>query len=497
MRSIWYIVGGTTCLALALAAGCEAGSDPDDTCSTSCDEGGNSPDGGGGTGATGNQGGTAGTTFTTGGNGGDGGEGGVIVNPCGSRCGPTELCTNGAIGLDDDCNGLVDEGCACESGAVQPCFKGDPSYRNTDGCFPGTQSCSELGVWGDCVGGVHATDMCFVGSTGCHAISGVPFVSTDLEPGVGDFGADAITEEWTVTCPAGVSPCPTVQGISDYTALQSGEYTVTYNKTTAGGDDSCTYPLFVGAPGLRVELTWEHPFPDPANGIDLDLHLHKPNDTTVWEATGGSATECAWNNCTASDCDGGGCPQWFFGVAPPDPVEWYLDPIPEKNTCYYGPEGTIWQGIGLGCHNPRLDIDNITCDASVTDPTDPDFCDPENINIDYPPSDEWMRIGVHYYSSHGATYDITPEIKIFCHGKLAAVLGSQSYFNGAGEVTFKPQESSIRFWQVADVAFIEDECNDELCVVEPLYGNAAQQTPYFQTTDEAQASFGPAYPPPP
>jgi hypothetical protein len=504
MRSIWYIAAGTICLALGISQGCEAGGD--DVCTTSCtdNDGGGGPDGGGGNG-NGGDGGSAGTTFTTGGTGGDGGEGGQIINPCGTRCGDTELCVPGlAVALDDDCDGLVDEGCACDSGAAQACFKGDPSYRNTPGCFAGSQSCSELGVWGDCNGGVHATDMCFVGSSGCHAISGVPFVTIDLDTGTGDFSLDAITESWSVTCPAGVSPCPTVQNMSDYTPLQSGEYTVTYTKTTAGGMGTCEYPLFVGAPGLRVELTWDHFIDDPVGGVDLDLHLHKPNDTTPWEATGGNATECAWDNCTADDCEGGACPVWFFGAAPPMPVEWYLDPVMEKNTCFYGPEGATWQGIldpltGLqrGCHNPRLDIDNITCDASITDPLAPGFCSPENINIDFPPDAEWTRIGVHYWSSHGATYDVHPEVKIFCHGKLAAVLGSTGYFNDTAAVTFKPQESSLRFWMVADVAFIDDECDDSLCVVKPIYGNASLKTPHFVTTDDAQASFGPAYPPGP
>src|SRR5678815_3955563 len=108
-------------------------------------------------------------------------------------------------------------------------------------------------------------------------------------------------------------------------------------------------------------------------------------------------------------------PNWFSDppVMPPDPVNWWLDPTPENNTCYFAPRGVgdLWKSLGMGCHNPRLDLDNINCDAAVTDPNDDQFCAPENINIDYPPVDQWLRIGVHYYSNHELTYDVHPTIK--------------------------------------------------------------------------------------
>ena len=42
------------------------------------------------------------------------------------------------------------------------------------------------------------------------------------------------------------------------TDLRPGEYTVTYHKTTASGDDECTYPLFVDAllSSLRADTAW-------------------------------------------------------------------------------------------------------------------------------------------------------------------------------------------------------------------------------------------------
>lgn len=450
------------------------------------------PGGAGGSGPAG-PGGMGGTTFATVGGGGPGGEGGtILVDPCDSQCGDTELCDG--QGLDDNCNGQVDEGCVCTAGTAQPCFEGDPSFLDEPGCFAGSQKCTELGVWGECEGGVHATDNCADVALGCHPISSPPFVTVDLSDGTGNFSMDATSETFTVTCPAGVNPCPTVNG-SLYTPLQSGEYTVTYQKTTANGMDQCTFPLFVGAPGLRVELTWEWDT-NLGGTVDLDLHVHKPQDTQPWGGDTGSLVDCAYSNCTASAFAFPilPTPDWFNGVAPPDPVDWYLDPVFENNTCYFGPKGNgqQWQGMGMGCHNPRLDIDNVSCDPAVTDPQNGSFCNPENINIDYPPKNQWTRIGVHYYSGF-ESYDVHPVVKVFCDGQLAAELGPQGYYDPEAPVTFPPSDASDRFWLVADVLFPDDECNAG-CVVEPLHVDAMAKTPVLSTVGIVQQSYGPPYP---
>ncbi len=61
-------------------------------------------------------------------------------------------------GLDDDCDGSIDEGCPCTAGAVQPCFLGPPARHGVGACVDGAQTCMR-GVefapyWGDCVGGI-------------------------------------------------------------------------------------------------------------------------------------------------------------------------------------------------------------------------------------------------------------------------------------------------------------------------------------------------------
>jgi hypothetical protein len=466
------------------------------------------------------------TTTTTGGTGGMGGMGlfldaggdadaaeEVQTNPCGSQCGPVELCDPAHLGYDDNCNGLVDEGCACNPGAVHWCFEGDPSYRNAPGCFDGVESCSELGVWGPCIGGVHAIppDNCFQNdTTECHAITSPPYATIDLKTGTGNFSANAVSgsETYTVTCPTGVSQCPGVMPPESFTALQSGEYNVTYTKMVAGDPNAltCSFPLFVGAPGLRVELSWEHTTADP--GVDLDLSMHQPMNTDPWGYSPGVEQDCNYSNCKVTffaPPQDVGSPHWFpdTNVAP-QPVNWDLQPALSDNTCYNDPRGVgaQWQALGIGCHNPRLDVDNITCNYAITDPTNGNFCTPENINVDYPPSGEWLRVGVHYYYNNGETYDVHPEVKIFCNGALSADLGPHGYYTPETAVTFTAADGANygkgnRYWLVGDVAFVTDKCGNTSCQVDPLYADATARTPLLTLDSAVTSGFAPPYPAPP
>jgi hypothetical protein len=53
--------------------------------------------------------------------------------------------------VDDDCDGVVDNGCACVNGATQPCYTGAPATLGIGACTAGTQTCVQ-GQWGACVG---------------------------------------------------------------------------------------------------------------------------------------------------------------------------------------------------------------------------------------------------------------------------------------------------------------------------------------------------------
>jgi hypothetical protein len=170
-----------------------------------------------------------------------------------------------------------------------------------------------------------------------------------------------------------------------------------------------------------------------------------------------------------------------------------------------------WQALNNGCHNPRLDVDDIDCDPTLTDPngTNPNgegFCTPENTNIDYPPKGQWTRVGVFYYSNNGgAIYDIHPEVKIYCNGALAADLGSvpnatdptmRDPSGYASPVTFTPGQGGVVFWEVADVIFPDGAC-DTQCIVQPLYADPSMTMPLTVPAGQANSDFGPPYPPVP
>jgi hypothetical protein len=447
----------------------------------------------GGNPSSGGSGGDGAGFVTNGGSGGNGGDGGSIVNPCGTECGPEELCDGIHKGLDDDCDGEVDEACECSNGQASSCFRGDPSYRDDPGCAAGTMQCTELGQWGPCVGGKHAVmdasnpELCFSSDPlGCHPINGVPFQTINLGEGAGNFNDDADSEMYEITCPVGVNPCPLPSG-ADFTPLQSGEYTVEYTKVVNGVTSSCSFPLYVGARGLRVELSWNFP---PTSSVDLDLHLKQPDSLADW-AISGAPQDCGFANCKAFNFldFSFNSPSWFPpNNVPPEPVNWFEDPVFESNLCYFAPrgEGDEWIAGNMGCHSPRLDLDNISCDVGVTDPQNSSFCAPENINVDYPPKDQWMRVMVHRYS-HGASQTTTPTVKIFCDGALAAELGPQGY---ATQPTFN-SGSTNDVWLVADVLFHEDECINQ-CIVQPIF-QAPGENPVLITEGQAEMTNGPPY----
>ncbi len=57
-------------------------------------------------------------------------------------------------GLDDDCDGEIDEDseCACNEGDVQDCYPGTPETRGRGNCSDGEQVCLATGTWGACEG---------------------------------------------------------------------------------------------------------------------------------------------------------------------------------------------------------------------------------------------------------------------------------------------------------------------------------------------------------
>lgn len=406
------------------------------------------------------------------------------VNPCVPGCGPEELCGMGdGNGLDDNCNGQVDEICSCTSGTTRPCFQGSPDRRGIGACTDGIQSCSEIGTWSGCLGGVSPTaETCDGTDNDCNGITddGLNDCSTAVQcPGnertrplsthvlVGDrvYSGNASAWNWRLECPPTVEPslCPQLSSSTaenpEVYFTQSGAYRVNVSVTLEDGNtSSCAWSVIVAGDGLRVELNWD----TLLNDTDGDLHLHQftnqNTETDYW---------------TADDCHYGNC-------KPSGRIDWGL-PNTALENCQNAPQGAgaAWVRAG-SCRNPRLDVDvnagGSGCDANAS-PTDPDFCGPENINVDNPVVGKPYRIMVDNYSNQSGV-GMKPEVNIYCGGALRATLGSTT-----GSLLLRNREK----WNVADVVFVEGQCGAE-CVIYPLGESVTNErtfgAPWSCTYDE-------------
>jgi hypothetical protein len=363
--------------------------------------------------------------------------------PVADGCGATELCGNGA---DDDCDVVVDEGCPCAPGAVQPCFLGPPGKRGVGTCVDGSQTCFgvEFGAWGECRGGIvpdaEACDGQDSDCNGCDDDHPLCCVVELACPGPGDlpdgapfndyvidgttlYGGPAISWSWEVSG----GPCDELLfASSGHTSFDlagentstlvfrptlSGDYTIHLTIVTAAGLLECKFIVHIAGPGLRIEACW-----DTTGQSDLDLHLHRPGTTTPW-LDNMNNDDCGYFNCKAGSLTGA---DWGYPASP-------------LSECVGGPDGALWATAGA-CRNPRLDIDNIV-NVGV----------PENINVDVPEDGATYRVALHYYAGSAVTH---PLVNVYCGGYLLGSYGAAPdqvpNFNVAGQLTGA-------FWRVVDV----------------------------------------------
>ena len=161
-----------------------------------------------------------------------------LTRPCGSDVGlcvsGTETCSNGSWGAcagetppsteicdgtnDEDCDGAVDNGCLCTANTMRPCG------TNVGACSEGTQTCDSNGSWGPCVGGTGPSPEVCDGvdndcnnqtDEGCNCVNGqIRNCGTDV--GECEFGTETCDLQgvWGL-CTGGQGPTPEVCNMLD------------------------------------------------------------------------------------------------------------------------------------------------------------------------------------------------------------------------------------------------------------------------------------------
>ena len=152
-------------------------------------------------------------------------DGGIGSTP--RVCAASETCDDG---LDNDCNGLVDDGCACVPGDTSTCFLGDPARRGIGACMDGTMVCEgtfEFGTWSACTGGtVESPEVCDAAGVdedcngapnqGCECSIGDPDVVCGSDVGACSAGAQRCVDGRRTACEGATAPgLETCNGIDD------------------------------------------------------------------------------------------------------------------------------------------------------------------------------------------------------------------------------------------------------------------------------------------
>ena len=357
------------------------------------------------------------------------GEFGGFWGPCEGGISPSaEMCD----GLDNDCDGCLDEIADCEPSASCP-GPGDPRV-------PDARPFSTYILNGaDFVPLAEATSWSWtVEGSPCDRM----FVALPGSTATPDNGQLSFTLRGADT------PNPEI----DFTL--SGDYTVTMTVTRADGTTlTCTFIVHVSAPGLRVELCWDATGPTAREAfggtVDVDLHLASIGRTATWF----DEQDCDYLRCKASSTTR---------------VDWGYADTAIENCTGPGARG----GATGSCPNPRLDIDNISTSTEYV---------PENINLDNPNDGDRFRVMVHHYTS--ATRLAHPLVNVYCGGELRATYGA------APDTLEGFEEGGSRnggdMWRVADIETHVDGAGVTDCTLTPLTDPDASTREYWVTTDDS------------
>ncbi len=323
-------------------------------------------------------------------------------------------------GLDNNCNGSVDEAFPGLNGA---CTSGQGVCARQ-----GTLRCAEDGRSAACdaTPGQPAAEVCDGQDNNCDglvdelsecsnqppaiqcqgSVTAATLDTVTLTANVSDPDGDAVTVAWQIVSAPGGSTSSLSRATGTSTNLfldLAGTWVVRYTATDSNGATASCEVTVVSQPSeqFRVEMIWNVGVSGDTS--DVDLHLRHMGQSDNWF----TSSDCYYANCNSS-------------------------------------RGQVlsWGGSSTA-DNPRLDLDDVEGNG------------PENINID-DPENATYQVGVHYYDND-AEGDATVIIRIYCNGSLARefepVILSASGANSSGN----------DFWRVANVIW-----NGPICQVQEL-----------------------------
>ncbi|MCB9640008.1 MAG: putative metal-binding motif-containing protein [Myxococcales bacterium] len=230
----------------------------------------------------------------------------------------SEICGNG---IDDNCNGQVDETppCNCAPGSTQACYTGDPSTRGKGTCKDGTQICDRTQTWGACVGDKGPSqEVCDNQDNDC---DGKTDETLEQPCGVNkgtcvEGKRRCVAGQWSTTCEGAIEPTAETCDNKDNNCDGTVDENLTRSCTTSCGSgiqtcENGTWKACSAATGSAE--TCDNKDNDCDGKTDEAL-------TRACNSTCGAGTETCdrgqWTNCTAptagaevcdsqdNDCDG-------------------------------------------------------------------------------------------------------------------------------------------------------------------------------------------------
>lgn len=416
----------------------------------------------------------------------------------------------GGNGFDDDCDGLVDEGCSCDgAGTTKTCYLVPASQtfgglpvgwcaQNSKGTVDCLKPSSEFGgTWsGQCRGAQppFADDVCANGDFNCDGkdqnskasdcsckgapvqcptapLQTAPFPPSAALPLKVDASgwflnpadvANATNWKWSLMggdCD-NVLPHPTFAIYTTHDATAPGVGT---QVDTLGGSGH-EHGYVVSAPAVT---SWIY----PAFSLSGDYRVqgefeldgqHYSCEQKIQVRAPGLRAEACWDTEGQSvDLDlhmaqvtfGNTCAHKGWSGACLDQDCYYANCKGSSSPSWYPPNPSTsacqgWGSKATGtCFNPRLDRDLITCSATQTNPNAADFCGPENINVDAPADGAKFAVAVKYF---GGTPASRTHVNIYCNGERVLSTGYNPVSgNNFPKLVTAGSNSTGDMWKVA------------------------------------------------